>query len=85
MDEKTGKRPSTLEEGEDLLFYWQIKKKSLEAYAQRIDPYEDGLLDMVVNDILDARDEIERLQLKVLAWRAEKSIEVLLRGRGTPQ
>lgn len=75
-----GQQPATLDEAQDLLTYWSIKAKSLEAYAQRIDPYEAGLLEMVVQDLLDAQEERIRLQQFIQRQEAERYLSVLIRG-----
>ncbi len=57
----------------DALYYWKLKKKILEFRAARIikDPSdfeEDGLFDMLTDDLISAKDEIERLELFLLEW-----------------
>lgn len=81
MNSKLGVCIDNLNRAKDLLVYWKTKKRSLEAYACRIDPYEDEVLSMVVQDILDARDEIDRLQFYIYRAESERAISILLKGR----
>lgn len=66
-----GYRPSTREEAEDALLFWELKRKSLEALICKTDPNDDeGDFGDLVTDVLDARDEIGRLRGIVAQYRS---------------
>ncbi len=55
-------RPQTQEEVSRAVYYWETRKKSLEAYIKTIDPYGEGF-DHVMEELFTIRDELFRLNV----------------------
>lgn len=55
-------RPQTQEEVNRAVYYWETRKKSLEAYIKTIDPY-GGEFDHVMEELFTIRDELFRLNV----------------------